>query len=157
MTKQETYIAVLREIQIRVEKEGNLYAYLDNVTAVLKKRLSHFNWVGFYMVKKERLILGPFQGTPACIFLEPGKGVCGTCAADQHTILVNDVSTFPGHIACDPCTKSEIVVPCFNRDHQLKAVLDVDSDQPDAFDTTDQKYLEQIAHHIRSLWDYEKQ
>jgi len=105
MTKTEKYIAAIREIEIRLEKGGDLIADLCNVAAVLKKRLAFF-WIGFYLLKNNQLVLGPFQGSPACVFLKIGEGVCGTCADQRDTLIVPDVHQFPGHVACDPNSKS---------------------------------------------------
>lgn len=151
MTKADQYIAVLREIQVRLEKGGELFADLGNAAAVLKKRLG-FDWVGFYFVNGKTLILGPFQGTPACVFIQVGKGVCGTCAVTRKTIVASDVRQFDGYIACDPESRSEIVVPVFGPEENLQAVLDVDSNQLNAFDETDKQYLEQIAGLLKSCW-----
>ena len=151
MTKEDKYIASIREIEIRLEKGGDLIADLGNIAAILKKRQQFF-WVGFYFVKGKQLVLGPFQGTPACVFLKCGEGVCGTCAEKKETLLLENVHEFPGHVACDPNSKSEIVVPLFDDSGELKAVLDIDSDQLNHFDAIDQKYLEKIGEMIRPLW-----
>ncbi len=151
MSKQEQYIASLREIGVRLEKGGDLIGDLGNTAAVLKKRLGFF-WVGFYFVNGNRLVLGPFQGTPACVFLPFSKGVCGTCASKKQTIIVPDVRAFSGHIACDPDSRSEIAVPVFDSEGRLKAVLDADSNRPDAFDETDRHYLEKVVQTIGSRW-----
>lgn len=152
MTKQDNYIAALREIDIRLEKGGDLYADLGNVAAALKKRCAHFYWVGFYFLRSDRLALGPFQGTPACVFLELNGGVCAACASENRSITVPDVSFFPGHVACDPQSKSEIAVPCRDEKDELRAVLDVDSSQIHAFDEIDRQYLETIANRLKPLW-----
>jgi len=144
MTKEDKYIASIREMEIRLAKGGDLVADLGNVAAILKKRQKFF-WVGFYFLRDTRLVLGPFQGTPACVFLCVGKGVCGTCVQEKETILVPDVRQFPGHVPCDPSSKSEIAVPVFDRSEQLRAVLDVDSDHYNAFDDIDKRYLEKVA------------
>ncbi len=151
MTKQELYTACLREIDIRLEKGGDLTADLGNVAAVLNKRLD-FYWIGFYLLKQGRLVLGPFQGTPACVFLECGKGVCGTAAEQKTAIVVPDVEKFEGHVACDPKSKSEIAIPCFDTDNQLRAVLDVDSNHINHFDEIDRINLEEVANRIRNIW-----
>ena len=151
MKKKEQYIAAIREIEIRLETGGDLIADLGNVTAVLKKRLSFF-WVGFYFVNKAHLVLGPFQGAPACVFLPYGKGVCSTCAEQEETLIVPDVEQFPGHIPCDSRTKSEIVVPFYDRKGVLRGVLDVDGDRLDAFDEIDRMHLEKIEKVIRVCW-----
>ena len=151
MTKEDKYIASVREIEVRLEKGGDLIADLGNIAAILKKRQEYF-WVGFYFLKGNQLVLGPFQGTPACVFLMVGQGVCGTCAEKKETILIEDVHAFSGHVACDPNSKSEIVVPLFDESGELKAVLDVDSDQKNHFDEIDKKYLGKIGEKIRSRW-----
>jgi len=152
MNKADQYTAALREIDIRLEHGGDPIADLGNITAILKKRFAHFYWVGFYIIRDKRLVLGPFQGTPACVFLEMGKGVVGTCAAQKTPVVVPDVHAFSGHVACDPKSKSEIVIPCENIQRDLMAVLDVDSDQVDAFDEVDQRNLELLAERIRPVW-----
>jgi L-methionine (R)-S-oxide reductase len=151
LDKKAKYIASLREIEIRLQKGGDLFADLGNIAAVLKKRLSYF-WVGFYLVKDDYLVLGPFQGTPACVFLGMEKGVCATCIKQREMIIVTDVRKFPGHVACDPYSRSEIAVPLFDPEGNIKGVLDADSDQLNMFDATDQFYLEQLADRIRKLW-----
>lgn len=151
MTKKDQYIASLREMDVRLEKGGDLIADLGNVAAILKKRLGYF-WIGFYFIQNARLVLGPFQGTPACVFLTCGMGVCGTCAERQETIVVPDVRAFPDHVACDAKSQSEIVVPVFDRSGALRAVLDVDSDRPDMFDEVDREYLEKVAERVASLF-----
>ena len=155
MIKADKYLAASREIDIRLEKGGDLTADLGNIAAVLRKRLGFF-WVGFYFVRGNRLVLGPFQGTPACVFLPVGEGVCGTCAEKRETLLVPNVHAFPGHIACDASSRSEIVVPLFDEAGVLRGVLDVDSDEPDAFDAVDREHLEALALRIRQLWALEK-
>jgi len=151
MTKEENYIAALREIEVRLERGGDLVGDLGNVAAVLKKRLDFF-WVGFYFYHENHLILGPFQGTPACVFLSMEKGICAACAKKKETILVSDVSQFPGHVPCDPNSKSEIAVPVYDCAGVLRAVLDVDSDQLDAFDEVDQVNLEKVEAMLQSCW-----
>jgi GAF domain-containing protein len=154
MTKADKYLASLREIEVRLEKGGDLTADLGNIAAILKKRLDFF-WIGFYYVRGDRLVLGPFQGTPACVFLPAGEGVCGTCAAKRETIIVPDVHAFPGHIACDAGSRSEIVVPLFDEGGVLRGVLDVDSDKPDMFDDVDRVNLEAVASRIKPFWSSE--
>lgn len=120
-------------------------ALMATINSVLAHRFPHFFWTGFYRVCGDRLIVGPYIGTVGCLQIEIGRGVCGTAAAQRETLIVPDVTKFPGHIACDPNSKSEIVVPVFNGDRELIAVLDVDSDQLDAFDEEDRAGLERIA------------
>lgn len=120
-------------------------ALMSTINSVLANRFSHFFWTGFYRVCGDRLVVGPYIGTVGCLQIEFGRGVCGTAASRRETIVVPDVNQFPGHIACDPNSKSEIVVPVFGPDDVLIAVLDVDSDQIDAFDEEDARGLERIV------------
>ncbi|REG83596.1 GAF domain-containing protein [Algoriphagus antarcticus] len=141
-TKAEKYGAILPQIEALISGEPDLYANLANISAALKEAFDFF-WVGFYLVKENQLVLGPFQGPIACTRISLGKGVCGTACQEGKTMLVPDVDAFPGHIACSSASKSEIVVPVF-RGEQVAMVLDVDSDQLDDFDAVDQEYLERL-------------
>ena len=120
-------------------------ALMATINSVLANRFESFFWTGFYRVCGDRLVVGPYIGTVGCLQIEFGKGVCGTSAARRETVIVPDVNQFPGHIACDAASKSEIVVPVFDRDHELIAVLDVDSDRFDNFDEDDRAGLEKIV------------
>jgi len=120
-------------------------ALMATINSVLANRFPHFFWTGFYRVCGDRLVVGPYIGTVGCLQIEFGRGVCGTAAERRETIIVPDVTKFPGHIACDPNSKSEIVVPVFAPDGELIAVLDVDSDRLDAFDEEDARGLERIV------------
>jgi len=120
-------------------------ALMATINSVLSHRFPHFLWTGFYRVCGDRLAVGPYIGTIGCLQIEFGRGVCGTAAAKRETIIVPDVNQFPGHIACDPSSRSEIVVPVFDREGTLIAVLDVDSDQLDSFDEEDRFGLERIV------------
>ena len=120
-------------------------ALMATINSILANKFPHFFWTGFYRVCGDRLIVGPYIGTVGCLQIAMGRGVCGTAAQKRETILVPDVTQFPGHIACDPNSKSEIVVPVFAPDGDLIAVLDVDSDQLDAFDEEDKQALERIV------------
>lgn len=120
-------------------------ALMATINSVLTQHFDHFYWTGFYRVCGDRLVVGPYIGTVGCLQIEFGKGVCGTSAAKRETLIVPDVNQFPGHIACDPKSKSEIVVPVFAPDGELVAVLDVDSDRLDAFDDVDRVGLEKIV------------
>ena len=144
--KEEIYISLLPQIRALVETETDLIANLANIAAALKEAFGFF-WVGFYIVKGEQLVLGPFQGPVACTRINPGKGVCGTSWTEKKTIIVADVNSFPGHIACSSQSKSEIVVPVI-ANNEVIMVLDVDSDNFSAFDQTDQKYLEEMVSFI---------
>lgn len=143
MTKQQTYETILPQIRSLVSGETDLTANMANVSAVLHDAFD-FWWVGFYLVRDEQLVLGPFQGPVACTRIPFNRGVCGTAWAKAETIVVPDVHLFPGHIACSSLSQSEIVVPLI-RDNQVFAVLDIDSCDLNAFDDTDRHYLEQIA------------
>ena len=141
-TKAEKYEAVIPQIEALISGEPDLYANLANIAAALREAFGFF-WVGFYLVKNEQLVLGPFQGPIACTRINFGKGVCGTAWKEAKTQLVPDVDAFPGHIACSSASKSEIVVPVFKGD-EVAMVLDVDSDLLADFDQTDQDYLEEL-------------
>lgn len=143
-TKEEQYRHLLPQIAALLEQESDLIANLANVCAALKEQFDWF-WVGFYLVRKDLLIVGPFQGPVACTRISFGRGVCGTCWAERKTIIVDDVRLFPGHIACNDTSRSEIVVPVIRED-AVKAVLDIDSRATASFDETDKQYLEQLLH-----------
>ena len=142
-SKAEKYEAILPQIEALISGEPDLYANLANISAVLKQGFDFF-WVGFYLVKEEQLVLGPFQGPLACTRIAFGKGVCGTAWKEGKTQLVPDVDAFPGHIACSSASRSEIVVPVL-KNGEVKMVLDVDSDQLNDFDEVDRAYLEQLC------------
>lgn len=145
-TKEDVYISLTPQIKALIEGEEDLVANLANVAAALKEAFDFF-WVGFYIVKNNQLVLGPFQGPIACTRIGYGKGVCGTSWKENKTIIVDDVNEFPGHIACSSLSQSEIVVP-IARNNEVVAVLDVDSDKLSQFDEVDQKYLSQIVEYI---------
>ena len=140
--KEEKYQQLLPEIKALVEGEENLIANLANIAAALKQQFD-FLWVGFYLVEGNELVLGPFQGPIACTRIRKGKGVCGTSWDKNEIIVVPDVEAFPGHIACSSQSKSEIVVPLYQKTNII-GVLDVDSDQLNSFDELDAKYLKDI-------------
>lgn len=142
-TKEEQYRALIPQIKGLLEGEDDLIANLANISAALKEQFNWL-WVGFYIVKRDELVLGPFQGPVACTRIKKGRGVCGSSWADQQTLIVPDVEKFPGHIACSSLSRSEIVVPLFNKGI-VAGVLDVDSEHLDQFDETDKKYLEEIV------------
>lgn len=145
-TKQEQYEALLPQIKGLLSGEPDLIANLANISAALHEQFGWL-WVGFYIVKEDQLVLGPFQGPVACTRIRKGKGVCGTSWERETTLIVPDVEKFPGHIACSSKSKSEIVVPLI-RNGKVIAVLDVDSEALNDFDATDQQYLEQILNLI---------
>lgn len=142
-TKAEQYETLFPQIQGLLKGEQDLVANLGNVTAALKEQFGWF-WVGFYLVKGEELVLGPFQGPVACTRIRKGRGVCGSSWAEAKTLIVPDVEKFPGHIACSSLSRSEIVVPLV-KDGQVWGVLDVDSEHLDHFDRTDAEWLEKIV------------
>jgi L-methionine (R)-S-oxide reductase len=148
--KAGRYAELLPQIEALLQAETDLVANLANVAAVLKEAFGFF-WVGFYEVKAGVLVLGPFQGPLACTRIQLGKGVCGTAWAEKSTQLVPDVDAFPGHIACSSASRSEIVVPVFGKDGEVRLVLDVDSDQLNDFDANDQRYLEELSQLITRL------
>jgi GAF domain-containing protein len=141
-TKLEQYEPLIPQIKGLLEGETDLIANLANIAAALKEQFIWL-WVGFYLVKNDELVLGPFQGPVACTRIKKGRGVCGTSWAQGKTLIVPDVEKFPGHIACSSASRSEIVVPLIHK-NEVVAVLDVDSKRLNEFDATDQTYLEQI-------------
>lgn len=147
--KQERYQTLLPQIKALVDSEPDLIANLSNITAALKQSMNFF-WVGFYLVKKNQLVLGPFQGPIACTRIDFGKGVCGAAWKEKKTILVPDVEKFPGHISCNSASKSEIVLPAI-KNNEVVLVLDVDSDALDDFDSIDQNALEKLMRIIEGL------
>ena len=141
--KAEQYRSLIPQIEALVTGEPDLIANLANICAALKEQFKWF-WVGFYLVKDNELVLGPFQGPVACTRIAFGKGVCGAAWQQQQTLVVPDVEAFPGHIACSSLSRSEIVVPVF-KNGNIVAVLDVDSEELDQFHHTDAQYLDQIV------------
>ena len=152
-SKAERYAEVGQEIAAVLEGEANLTARMATVAAMLAATFEHYFWTGFYVVDPDRpgeLVVGPYQGTLGCLRIPFGRGVCGTAAESGETQLVADVHAFPGHIACDSRSASEIVVPVFDRERRLIAVFDVDSATPAAFDEADRKGLETILRQVFS-------
>src|SRR5690242_11045985 len=141
-TKEEQYEGLLPQIKGLLEGETDLIANLANLCAALKEQFNWL-WVGFYLVKNDELVVGPFQGPVACTRIKKGRGVCGTSWAERKTIIVPDVEKFPGHIACSSLSKSEIVIPVMQKGEVI-GVLDVDSINVAEFDETDHQYLNQI-------------
>lgn len=144
LDKREKYRELLKQIRSLVEDEDDLIANLANICAALKYSMGGFFWVGFYLRKEMDLVLGPYQGPVACTRIRIPNGVCGTAVNERRTVIVDDVDVFPGHIACNADSKSEIVVPIF-RDDIVIGVLDVDSDMYSNFDMTDLEYLEDLC------------
>lgn len=143
-TRNERFEAVLTQLAALMEGEPNAIANLANASALLKFSLPDTNWAGFYLFDGKELVLGPFQGLPACIRIPMGRGVCGTAAAERRTLVVDDVHAFPGHIACDAASNSEIVVPLI-KDDRLLGVLDIDSPLKHRFDDEERRFLERFA------------
>jgi len=141
-SKEEQYDSLVPQIQALLEGEDDLIANLGNIAAALKEQFAWL-WVGFYLVKDEELVLGPFQGPVACTRIRKGKGVCGAAWAEAKTFIVDDVEEFPGHIACSSASRSEIVLPII-KDHIIIGVLDVDSQELAHFDHIDELYLNKI-------------
>lgn len=142
-SKEERYASLLPQIKSLIEGEKDLIANLANIAAALKEAFGFF-WVGFYLVKDGELVLAPFQGPIACTRIKYGRGVCGTAWKEETTLVVPDVEAFPGHIACNSLSRSEIVVP-FRKDGEIAGVLDIDSEEPGTFDDTDKKFLEALC------------
>lgn len=143
-SSEEQYKLLTKQIKNLLNKQDNLITNLSNLTAALKQTFDKISWVGFYLYDGEKLYLGPFQGKVACTEIKLGSGVCGSSALKKETIIVQDVNTFPGHIACDVESKSEIVVPII-KDNLLFGVLDLDSSEFNAFNDLDKKYLEELV------------
>jgi L-methionine (R)-S-oxide reductase len=141
-TKAEQYESLLPQVKAVIEGETDLIANLANVCACLKQQFNWL-WVGFYIVKNNELVLGPFQGPLACTRIKKGKGVCGTSWEKKQTLIVRDVNAFPGHIACSSLSLSEIVIPVIE-EGEVVAVMDADSEYYDQFDETDKLYLEEL-------------
>lgn len=142
--KRKSYNLVQRQLQALVEDEPNQIANLSNAAALLNQFLDEINWVGFYLMDGDELVLGPFQGLPACVRIPVGKGVCGTAVAEKQTMRVADVHQFPGHIACDAASNSEIVIPII-KDDKVMGVLDIDSPIKNRFDQEDENGLQEFV------------
>lgn len=152
-SKNERYIALRRYVQLLIEGEHDWLANLANVAAAINEHLPGLNWAGFYLMRGDELVLGPFQGRPACVRIAVGRGVCGTAAASQVSQVVSDVTAFPGHIACDVRSRSEIVVPIVVAGVTV-GVLDLDSDRLANFDIEDRRALETIVNDLKPHIDW---
>ncbi|WP_314728293.1 GAF domain-containing protein [Bacillus sp. Marseille-Q3570] len=146
--REENYELLNKQLKALLEGETNQIANLANASALLNQFLNEVNWVGFYLLDDDELVLGPFQGLPACVRIPLGRGVCGTAVKENKTMLVDDVHQFPGHIACDAASRSEIVVPIV-KDEKVIGVLDIDSPVTSRFDEIDKKHLEQYVQTLR--------
>jgi L-methionine (R)-S-oxide reductase len=149
-TRQEQYTSLLPQLKALVEGETDTLAALGNMMSALKYGME-FYWVGLYTVKSNELVLGPFQGPVACTRIGFGKGVCGYTWKEKKTVIVPDVDKFDGHIACSSETKSEIVLPVFNKKGEVAMVLDIDSEKLDHFNNTDEKYLGEVVRIIEHI------
>lgn len=154
-TKAEKYASLLPQIKALTEGETDFTANLANIMSALRFGMGFF-WVGAYLVKENELVLGPFQGPPACTRIRKGKGVCGTAWEQQKTMLVPDVDAFPGHIACSSASRSEIVLPGLDENGSVFMVLDVDSEHLNDFDETDRQHLEELMRLIENLNRHKK-
>ncbi|HDX9669075.1 TPA: GAF domain-containing protein [Bacillus cereus] len=143
-SREEQYETVIKQLDALLTGESNVVANLSNASALLNQFLDRVNWVGFYVTEGNQLVLGPFQGMPACVRIPFGRGVCGVAAETKTTQLVADVHQFPGHIACDSASNSEIVVPIV-KEGTVIGVLDIDSPEKNRFDEVDQRYLEKFV------------
>lgn len=149
LSKEEKYKLLVKQIKSLLVKEDNVLSNLSNFTAALKQTFDFISWIGFYLFDGTKLYLGPFQGKIACTNIEIGKGVCGTSAQKLQAVIIENVDKFPGHIACDADSKSEIVIPIL-KDKKLFGVLDLDSYDYNSFDLIDKKYLEELCSFLSS-------
>jgi L-methionine (R)-S-oxide reductase len=152
-TKEEMYEELLRQARGLLEGERDLVANAANLSALIWQLVPDLNWAGFYFMKGGELVLGPFQGKPACVRIKIGKGVCGTAVSNRASVLVEDVHLFPGHIACDAASNSELVVPLI-RDNRVHGVLDLDSPSLARFDAVDQIGLERVVAFFVAATDF---
>ena len=142
--KPELYRSLVGQLEALLEDERDPIANMANASALLFHSLPGLNWAGFYLLRGAELVLGPFQGQPACVRIAVGRGVCGTAVAEKRSLVVPDVHAFPGHIACDSASRSELVVPLV-REGRIAGVLDLDSPRPDRFDEEDRRGCERLA------------
>lgn len=150
--RADAYAALSPQLRGLLADESDLIAAMANFCALLKEAFD-WHWVGFYRVSGDELVLGPFQGPVACVRIALGKGVCGSAWKEQRTLVVPDVDKFPGHIACSPLSRSEIVVPVHDRGGRVAAVLDIDSSLPDDFDHVDARALEALCVQLQPLFE----
>ncbi len=149
LSADEKYSLLSKQLKSLLNKEENILSNLSNFTAALKQTFDKISWAGFYLFDGKKLYLGPFQGKVACTIIDIGKGVCGTAAEKRESLIVEDVDQFPGHIACDPESRSEIVIPIL-KGNDLYGVLDLDSRNVGSFNELDQKYLEEYCRFLSS-------
>lgn len=139
------YQLIARQLRELLESEAWYVAALSNISALIMDSLPDLNWAGFYLMRGGELVVGPFQGKPACIHIRPGRGVCGTAAVKNEAIVVPDVHEFPGHIACDEASRSEIVIPLHDRTGSVRGVLDIDSPEKNRFSEEDREGLCEVV------------
>jgi len=149
--REDQYDLLIKQLKSLLEGEKNVIANLSNASALLNQFLDRINWVGFYLMEEGELVLGPFQGLPACVRIPVGKGVCGTAVVKLETVRVEDVHLFPGHIACDAASQSEIVIPMLDNG-KLIGVLDIDSPEKNRFDEIDQAKLEKFVSTLMEVY-----
>ncbi len=149
-TVEENYAHMVCVIKDQLRSEPDVIANLATVTALITAYMDRLNWVGFYILRGDQLVVGPYQGKPACIRIPMGKGVCGTAAQQQRTIRVEDVHDFPGHIACDADSRSEIVLPLYAKG-RVYGVLDIDSPEPGRFTPLEETTLQRVADAINEI------
>lgn len=154
LSDAEKYESILPQVEALINPDEPLISNLANVTAALKEAFDKISWIGFYFLKDKKLFLGPFQGKVACTVIDLGKGVCGKSASQRETIIVDDVDKFPGHIACDGGSRSEIVVPLLRND-EILGVLDLDSYHYSSFNETDKIYLEKLCYSLTQKLPFE--
>jgi len=141
---EQNYKYMLKTIELGLEDENDITANLSNISAIINSYMDDLNWVGFYILKEKDLVLGPFQGNPACVRIKPGKGVCYAAVDRKEAVLVPNIHEFPGHIACDSATNSELVVPIF-KNKKIWGVIDLDSPKLNRFTEIEEKYIIEIA------------
>lgn len=155
LTQKQKYESLLSMIDSLLKDETDVITNLSNASALIKALVSDVNWAGFYIIKNNELVLGPFQGLPACNRIQIGKGVCGTSASKGETMLVKDVHSFPGHIACDSQSNSEVVIP-LKQNNKVYGVLDLDSPTVGRFNEEDKTYLEKVVEIINKYVNFEE-
>lgn len=153
-SKTERYELLVKQIKTLIDGETNETSVLANVSSAMATMFAEWLWTGFYLVRDGELLVGPFQGPVACYHIKKGRGVCGSSWERGETIVVPDVDQFPGHIACSSLSRSEIVVPIYNKEREVVGVLDVDSPELNTFDNTDKLFMEQIVDIISSQLGY---
>ncbi len=144
LTEKEKLQSMARVIKAQTESEKDPLALIANAAAIMDAYLTDINWIGFYIMREDELVLGPFQGRAACTRIKIGEGVCGTSVKERKTLIVPDVDEFPGHIVCDSASRSEVVVPVIHQDEVI-AVIDCDSPHPDRFSSDEAEALEEVA------------